>query len=359
MEICKKCIMPQKSPVVFIDKSGICNYCKNYYPVTLKGEQALIKNLQNVKSKNDKYDCMVNISGGRDSSYTLLTLVKDYSMKVLAVNYSNPFTDEQAKKNIENMIKLLNVDFIQFNLKNNIHERILRNNILAWFKNPSAAMVPAICIGCKIIWPSILKSAHENSIKCIINGGNPYEYTLFKKQLLGVSLDANLKRTYFTNMFGLLRESLRNLNYLNPKYLPITIKGYLFSNQYAIGSRLLGKKINSFDLFHYIPWDEHQVISRIKNELNWDYPKNLNSSWRFDCKISHLKDFMYLKTLGITERDDFYSKLIRENKLTRFDALSRIKRENTIYFDQIYELFSKLGIKSIDLKKEIKKSFYF
>lgn len=345
--------MPNNSPLICLDKDGICNYCRNHQAIAYKGEEALIKILTESRNEKNKYDCIVNISGGRDSAYTLLSLVKDYHMRILAVNYANPFTDEQAKKNIKNMVRILSVDFIQFNLKNHIHEKILKNNIVAWFKNPSAAMVPAICIGCKIIWTEILKIARENQIRCIVNGGNPYEYTYFKKELLGVSINANLKLTYFANIMGLFRESLKNLSYLNPQYLPVTLKGYLFGNQYAIGSRLLGRNIRGIDLFHYIRWDENKIISRIQDELDWDYPRNLGSPWRFDCKIAHLKDFMYLKTLGITEKDDFYSKMIREGQITREEGLVRIENENRLHLDIIYDMFSKLGISNRNLEKEI------
>jgi hypothetical protein len=291
---------------------------------------------------------MVTVSGGRDSAFTLLKLVKDYKMRVLAVNYENPFADEQARANIKNMVKKLGVQLLQFHLKGNIHERILKNNIMAWFHKPSPAMVPVICVGCKIIWPRIMKIAKEQNIRCIVNGGNPYEYTAFKKQLLGVSQNAGLVSTYFFNVFHLAKETLHNVSYIKPEYLPCTMEGFLFANQYAIGSRLLGIKLDKIDLFHYIPWEEKVVLARIQDELDWRYPQKLHSSWRFDCRLSHLKDYMYLMSLGITEKDDFYSKLVREAKMSREEALERVRRENEVPGDIIQEIFEQLGIHHID-----------
>ena len=352
MGLCSTCIMPGSSPVVFLDDEGVCSHCRNYQHITYLGEAALTGILDRSRSEAGEYDCMVNISGGRDSAYALLSLVKDYHMRVLAVNYANPFTTPQAKKNIENMVRILGVDFVRFSLKNRIHERILSRNVLAWFKSPSAAMVPAVCIGCKIIWPDILKIARGHRITCIVNGGNPYEYTSFKKQLLGVSANANLNATYSANIVGLLRESLKNLSYLSPQYLLTTAKGYLFGNQYAIGSRVLGRGIRRIDLFHYLPWDESRVISRIQAELDWDYPRDQGSTWRFDCNIAHLKDFMYMRTLGVTEKHDFYSKMVREGQITRAQALTSIGENSRLHLDTIYEVFSELGITDINLEKE-------
>ncbi len=347
MKTCAHCIMPADSPIIHLDDNGVCNYCENHRKVTYFGEDGILRVIS--ENKGEKYDCMVNISGGRDSAYTLLKLVKDYNFKVLAVNYANPFTHETAKRNIENMVRILGVDFIRFELKKHIHERILRNNIIAWFSNPSPAMVPAICIGCKIIWPDILKIARDNKVNCIVNGGNQYEYTSFKKELLGVKSGADLKTTYFANFGGLFREAVKNYRYLNPKYLPTTLRGYLFANQYALGSQLLGRKIERIDLFHYIEWNEEEVITRIQNELDWEYPKSLNSTWRFDCNIGHLKDFMYMKTIGMTEKNDFYSKMVRDSEMTRDEALARIEKENELHLDIIEDMFEKLDIRGVDL----------
>jgi len=268
------------------------------------------------------------------------------------VNLSeNPFTDNQASTNIENMVKALDVDIVRFSITSNIHKACFRHNLITWFKNPSPAMVPMMCIGCKIIWKDILQIAKHYHISLIINGGNPYEYTSFKKELLDVSHSENLATTYFKNIRGLVKETLRNSSYLMPKYVPTLLKGYLFNNQYSIGSRLLGKTIKRIDLFHFIEWNEDEIISRITRELNWDYPRHLASTWRFDCKIGHLKDYMYMKTLGMTEKDDFYAKLVREGLMSRKAALQRLNVENQIHMDIIEDILtdSELSIESIPI----------
>jgi hypothetical protein len=205
-------------------------------------------------------------------------------------------------------------------------------------------MVPMMCIGCKIIWNKIIAIAKSRGISLIINGGNPLEYTSYKKELLNVSRDAELKTFYYNFLPGLIRNAINNIHYLKPQYLPVLIKGYLFSNQYSMGSNILGRGIERIDLFHFIKWDENEVISRITKELGWDYPRANNSTWRFDCKIGHLKDYMYLKTMGFTEKDDFYSKMIREGEITRDMALERLKVENRVKMETVDEIFKFLGL---------------
>ncbi len=344
MKRCSKCVLPECTPNISFDEEGVCNYCKTYQSIRYKGESELLRLLDSHRRKKSKYDCIVNISGGRDSCYTLLKLAKDYQMKILAVNYENPFTDPQAKANIRNAVKALGIDIVRFKLKNKIHERTFRNNLKAWYRKPSPALVPVICVGCKTIWWDILRIAKKYDIHCILSGGNLFEDVSFKKVLLGTPANEDTKTTLIKDIFGILKETSKNLAYYRLQFVPAMVKGYLFGNPYTIGSRLYGFEITRIDLFHYIEWDEQEVLSRIKKELDWDYPRKFNSPWRFDCRIGHLKDFMYLKTIGMTEKDDFYSRMVREGKMTREDALHRLQVENKLHPDEIELLLREAGI---------------
>jgi hypothetical protein len=341
---CTKCVLPDTTPNITFDQHGVCNYCTTYRKFEPSGERLLLNRLNAHRNKTKQFECIVNISGGRDSSFALLKIVKDYGMKALAVNYANPFTDNQAIANIRNMTELLNVPLHSFQHRSMIHESLLRNDILTWFRKPSAAMVPMMCIGCKIIWKHILQIARSNSISLIICGGNPYEYTSYKKESLSVSRDAGLSTYYIRYLRGLARESLKNLAYIKPRYVPTLLKGYLYSQQYAIGPRIFSRDIEILDLFHFIQWNEQEIISRITGELEWDYPHDLKSTWRFDCRIAHLKDYMYMKTLGMTEKDDFYAKMVREGLMSRQEALRRLENENQIHMEIIAELLEQQGL---------------
>jgi PP-loop superfamily ATP-utilizing enzyme len=342
--MCKKCVLSSTTPGVKLDQKGICNQCNSHKDFIHKGEENLLKILESAKSKHAKYDCIVNISGGRDSAYTLLKLAKDYKMNVLAVNYENPFTDPQAKTNIQNAVNALEVDIVRFKLKNQIHEKTFKNNFLAWSKKPSPALIPMVCVACKTMWYEIIKIAKKNNVHLIIDGGNHYEFTSFKNELLNIKWDNKYETIFIKSLLGVLKETIKNPAYFHPSYLTTMVKGYLFADQFAIGSRISSPDITRIQLFQYLPWDEHEVLSRITSELNWDYPKRLGTTWRFDCKVDHLKNFLYTKTIGTTEKEDFYSRLIRENKITRQEALERLKIENKIQWDDIKSLMDQVGI---------------
>lgn len=194
------------------------------------------------------------------------------------------------------------------------------------------------------MWWDTLKIAKKNNIKCIVSGGNPLEESSFKIELLDASRDAGIDSHFTATIKGVFSELLKNTSYINYKQLHVMIWGFLFGDQYSIGPRIYGRNIERIDLFHYIPWKEEEVLSRIKSELNWDYPHNLESTWRFDCMIGHLKDALYMKTLGLTEKDEFYSRMIREGFITREEALERLEKENRLHWDQIDILLKRAGI---------------
>lgn len=339
MERCSKCVMTANTPGISFDNDGVCNYCKTYKPFRPYGEERLLKLLNSYRG-HGKYDCMVTVSGGRDSSYTLLKLVKDYGMKVLALNYQNPYTHNQATKNIQNMVRILNVDLIKISHPAEIHKRLLKYHLKVWLRHQDPAAIPFMCIGCKLPHIDFIKVAKKYDIHCIIEGGNPLESTSFKVLALGLKRDSTNKLFTLSNMPHLIGFGCKNIPYFINKYFPIILKSILFENQYAIGPKLLGPDIEHIDLFHYIPWNEQDVISRIKHELDWESADDKNGTWRFDCKIADLKDYLYFKTLGMTEKDDFYSKMILENLITRDQALERLQKENTLNSDIVDEILT-------------------
>jgi hypothetical protein len=348
---CSQCVLPESTPGILFDGEQVCNYCRSYRKLTYKGEGELLRILDSHRRPKSKYDCIVTLSGGRDSSYALLKLVKDYGMRVLAVNYQNPFADPWAIVNIRNAVQKLGVDLVSFELNHRIHEKIFKNSVTAWLKKPSPALVPMMCVACKNLWLEILKIARRHDVRLVVSGGNRFEQISFKRVLLNTSADEGAERALIKEIFGILKQTSGNLAYFKPQFIPCLVKGYLFGHPYALGSRLLGQGITGIDLFFYLEWNEQEVLSRIRSELDWDYPRLSNSSWRFDCRIGHMKDFMYMRTLGMTERDDFYSRMIREGQMTREEALERLQVENGFYVDHIKQLLDEVGMQSYGMEQ--------
>lgn len=97
------------------DKNGYCNFCNDLIDGNYVQSPNIEKKLEQLvtKIKNDgkkkKYDCIVGVSGGVDSSYVLLKSI-ELGLRPLAVHMDNGWNSELAQNNIYNLISTLNID---------------------------------------------------------------------------------------------------------------------------------------------------------------------------------------------------------------------------------------------------------
>jgi 3'-phosphoadenosine 5'-phosphosulfate sulfotransferase (PAPS reductase)/FAD synthetase len=107
--ICKKCIMPEAKPAIFLNEEGICNLCvehekmKKFENETKPLESDFIKIINKYKGKQ-KYDCLVMCSGGKDSTSSLYYMKKRYDLNPLAFTFDHGFETEEALENIHNAV---------------------------------------------------------------------------------------------------------------------------------------------------------------------------------------------------------------------------------------------------------------
>lgn len=344
MRKCSKCVLPESTPNITFDTQGGCNYCSRYQKLKYKGESELIKVLDSFRNISNKYDCIVTISGGRDSIYTLLKVVKDYRMRVLAVNYENPYTHPQAKLNMEEAVKSLGVDMIKLKPKNKMFEKSFRNNLITWLQKPSLSMLPMLCIACRTMDWEIYWTAKKYKIHCIVNGANPMQDASFIRELSHLHSNTPFYQSIVKALPLVLVQIFRNPGYLRPQYIPITIKSFIVSLINAIGPKQFGFNISTIGFFYFIKWNEQEVLSRIESELKWDYPHGMESTQRFDCPIAYFKNFIYWRTMGMSKVDDYYAKIVRENLMTRQEALQIIQEKGTFDLDKIQQFLEETGI---------------
>ena len=70
--------------------------------------------IEKVKKQNAEYDCLIPLSGGKDSTYALYVCDKIYNLKCLCITFDNGFLSDYARKNIKNAINATRADHIYF-----------------------------------------------------------------------------------------------------------------------------------------------------------------------------------------------------------------------------------------------------
>lgn len=116
---CVRCVMDTSDPYINFDENGICDYCSNYDQNILPRLKVKTDKSNNPYwdlpnqfsgSSNSKYDCIVGLSGGLDSSYLLHLLVTDFGLKPLAVHVNAGWDNAHACHNIRSIVDGLKVD---------------------------------------------------------------------------------------------------------------------------------------------------------------------------------------------------------------------------------------------------------
>lgn len=140
IQVCKRCIYDETVPNISFDMDGICNYChesdlllaryktgSNDAIIQLNGIVEQIKK----EGRKRKYDCIIGVSGGTDSSYLLHVAVKEFGLRPLAVHYDNTWNTAVATENIRKVLSKLKVDLETYVVDNKEADDYLRSFLLA------------------------------------------------------------------------------------------------------------------------------------------------------------------------------------------------------------------------------------
>jgi N-acetyl sugar amidotransferase len=170
--ICSRCIYDSATPGISFDIQGVCNYCHQVEELELKfqtgkpqGEIQLLSTLNLIKQegKNKKYDCIIGVSGGTDSSYLLLKAKEDWGLRPLAVHYDNTWNTAIATENIRKLTSRLGVDLSTYVVDNKESDDIFRSFLLAG--------VPEFDASTDIGFAQVLRqTAAKHGVKYILEG---------------------------------------------------------------------------------------------------------------------------------------------------------------------------------------------
>jgi N-acetyl sugar amidotransferase len=145
LQICTRCVYDERVPSISFDTDGICNYCKMHddldqrYPTGAEGEKILSGIVEQIKRAGirKKYDCIVGVSGGCDSSY-MLHMAVEMGLRPLAVHFDNTWNSATATQNIYNVLDKLGVDLFTLVVNNKEYDDIYRSFMLSGVQDVDA-----------------------------------------------------------------------------------------------------------------------------------------------------------------------------------------------------------------------------
>jgi len=156
---------------VTISPLGQCNFCDLHDKLELESSKVniedVIKDIKK-KGKKSKYDCIIGISGGFDSSFLLHLLGVEYKLRVLAFHFDNGWNGEEAQENMKIMTKAVGADLLTFSIDN---KQLNKLNLAFLKAGVSDADIPNDMAMSKLVFDI----AEKYKVKTVINGHN-YRY---------------------------------------------------------------------------------------------------------------------------------------------------------------------------------------
>ncbi|MCI8724543.1 MAG: N-acetyl sugar amidotransferase [Hungatella sp.] len=315
---CTRCIMNDSSDnTILFDEKGQCNYCnraygnigKIYFP-NAEGQKKLDKLLFDVKEsgKGKKYDCIMGLSGGLDSSY-LAYLGYQWGLRILAVHIDDGYDTEISKSNLRKLISATGFDYevikpdsVQFN-----------DLTLAYMK----AGVPNIAVPQdNILFAFIYKKMREYGIKYFLSGGN-------------FALESILQRGNTHSAFD-----IDNIMDIHNRFgeEPIDKIELLSNMQTYIDKKDLG--IESPRPLNFIDYNRERAFKELKEFCSFKYygRKHLEN-----ILTAFIQLYWFPKKFGVDKRTSHLSSMIVSNQMTREEALKEI--EEPLYDEKMMEQY--------------------
>ena len=175
---CSMCIIPETAEGIILDENGLCQLCRNYKKVKPRGENALRNEIERSIDVNADYNCIVPVSGGRDSSYVLYFVKEKLKLKPLAVHSDNDFETETAKKNLENITKSMDVPLIRISSKKHLLKKIVAEKFKMNAPFGPGLVMDQTCEPCKYGFEAgSYNTARKHDIRIIIWGDSREEST--------------------------------------------------------------------------------------------------------------------------------------------------------------------------------------
>jgi predicted glutamine amidotransferase len=317
---CSRCILPHTMPFISFDADGVCNFCRDYRAAAPRGEAALRLLVEPFRSRSGRPDCIVALSGGRDSSYALHYIKNVLCMNPVAFSYDWGMMTDAGRRNQSRMCAKTGVEHILISADIPRKREFIRQNVMAWLRSPHLGTVPLFMAGDKQFYMHAYQLRRQHGIALVFLGEHPLECTNFKAGFCGARLTKKGKMAYsiptldkLKMLFFYARECARNQAYLNASLLD-TLEA--FFSFYVLPHDYL-------NLYDFIPWDEREVISTLVGRYNWEGSPDTKSTWRIDDGTAAFYNYIYFKVAGLSEHDTFLCNQIREGTVTREEALRR------------------------------------
>jgi amino acid adenylation domain-containing protein len=307
---CTRCGLASNLPDASYDAEGVCNICRGYDTYKDKA-QAYFKTADDLKAlvaemkaaRTGDYDCLVLLSGGKDSTYMLYQLC-GLGLKPLVFNLDNGFISEAAKTNIRRVVEALGVDLV---VGGTPHMNEIFVDSLKRFAN--------VCNGCfKTIYTLATNLAHEKGIRYIVTG-------LSRGQFFETRLTAELfqRKDFDVAKLDALVLEARKAYHRREDAVSCHLEVDIFRGDGVFDD------IQFVDFYRYWSVPLAELHAFLRKHTPWVRPSDTGRS--SNCRINDLGIYVHKKQRGFHNYALPYSWDVRLGQKTREEAMAELDDE--------------------------------
>jgi amino acid adenylation domain-containing protein len=335
---CKNCGIPSNYPDAVFNEEGVCNLCESFEEYQ-RNVSSYFKSLDNLKSEilglrgneEKEYDCLMLLSGGKDSSYALAKLV-ELGLNVLAWTLDNGYISDNAKENINNTVTKLGVDHIYG-----------RTDAMNAIFRDSLERHQNVCNGCfKTVYTLSTKLALDKKIPVIVTGlsrGQFFETRLTEELFLKDHFDpADIDKIILET-----RKSYHRSKDAVSEYLDVS----MFETDDVF------TKVSFVDFYRFSDVRLSEMYAYLEKKIGWHRPKDTGRST--NCIINDLGIFVHKRKKGYHNYAFPYSWDVRVGHKKREETIDELNDEPAT--EDIKKLMIEIGMEVQSNSKEIRAYF--
>lgn len=298
-QICSRCIYDESVPSISFDADGVCNYCHmvdsllaEYHTGQSEGEKTIQAILEKIKrdGKGKKYDCVIGLSGGTDSSYMVYWAIQN-GLRPLAVHYDNTWNTAIATENIRKVLSKLNIDLFTLVVNNKEADDIFRSFFLADVPELDASTDLALA-------ETMYRAASKYNVKYILEGHS------FIAE--GIS---PLGKNYFDGKY---------IKSIHKKFGRMPMKTYPLMSFSQFLKWTTIKRIQKIRPLWYIKYSKEEARSFLEKEFGWEYYGGHHLENRMTA-FNH--SYYFPRKFHVDYRNNSLSASVRAGKINREEAI--------------------------------------
>ena len=345
LKYCTNCLFPETKPDLVFDEKGVCSACKSaeqkYIGIDWdKRRKDFEEIIKNYKKDGIGYDCLIPVSGGKDSTYQAYFMKEIYGLNPLCVCFETTFPTKIGNENLDNLSKL-GIDVIHFKKNHQVYKKM----VIESFKRLGDEMWPnhigiftiPVMISVKMNIPLIIWG--ENSQ---MEYGGP-DLRSIKSRILN--------RKWLEEFGGLLGNRIEDM---------IGVEGIskkeLTPYFYPSDEEIEKVGVTGIFLGSYFFWDARKQLKIIlkkgfKVKKDGPVEGTYTNYENLDEKLVGLHDYLKFVKYGFGRATDHACIDIRNNRLSREEAIEKVKKYDgkyPHYAIQSFMEYSELSKKEID-----------